>query len=111
MDSAIPQMPVDRCRVAPSRFIVSAAQMLRTRGRILEFPQTHLDRLLHRCVVLTLDGDSYRLRDHQHEPESGGLAYAAQEGGAQCGHYHCKQPGNPQNRDTGSQALAVESNH
>ena len=27
------------------------------------------------------------------------------------GHYHCKQPVNPQNRDTGSQALAVESNH
>ncbi len=24
-----------------------------------------LDRLLHRSVVLTLDGDSYRLRDHQ----------------------------------------------
>ena len=23
-----------------------------------------LDRLLHRCVVLTLDGESYRLRDH-----------------------------------------------
>ena len=23
-----------------------------------------LDRLLHRSVVLTLDGDSYRLRDH-----------------------------------------------
>ena len=23
-----------------------------------------LDRLLHRCVVLNLDGDSYRLRDH-----------------------------------------------
>ena len=40
-------------------------------------PQTHLVRLLHRCVVLTLDGDSYRLLDHQHEPESGGLAYAA----------------------------------
>ena len=24
-----------------------------------------LDRLLHRSVVLALDGDSYRLRDHQ----------------------------------------------
>lgn len=24
-----------------------------------------LDRLLHRSVVLNLDGDSYRLRDHQ----------------------------------------------
>ena len=36
-----------------------------------------LDRLLDRSVVLNLDGDSYRLRDHQHEPESGGLAYAA----------------------------------
>ncbi len=24
-----------------------------------------LDRLLHRSVVLTLEGDSYRLRDHQ----------------------------------------------
>jgi IstB-like ATP binding protein len=23
-----------------------------------------LDRLLHRSVVITLDGDSYRLRDH-----------------------------------------------
>jgi hypothetical protein len=23
-----------------------------------------LDRLLHRSVVLTLDGDSYRIRDH-----------------------------------------------
>ena len=23
-----------------------------------------LDRLLHRCVVIKLDGDSYRLRDH-----------------------------------------------
>jgi hypothetical protein len=36
------------------RSIVSAAQMLRARSRILGFPQTHLDRLLHRCVVLTL---------------------------------------------------------
>ena len=29
-----------------------------------------LDRLLHRCVVLTLDGESYRLRDHQAAAES-----------------------------------------
>ena len=49
-------------------------------ARVVEYsnsPQTHLDRLLHRCVVLILDGDSYRLRDHHHELESGGLAYAA----------------------------------
>jgi len=29
-----------------------------------------LDRLLHRCVVLTLDGDSYRLRDHHARNET-----------------------------------------
>ena len=29
-----------------------------------------LDRLLHRCVVLTLDGESYRLRDHQAAADS-----------------------------------------
>lgn len=29
-----------------------------------------LDRLLHRCVVLTLDGDSYRLRDHHAAAET-----------------------------------------
>jgi DNA replication protein DnaC len=29
-----------------------------------------LDRLLHRSVVLTLDGDSYRLRDHQARAEN-----------------------------------------
>lgn len=29
-----------------------------------------LDRLLHRCVVLTLDGESYRLRDHQAAAET-----------------------------------------
>ena len=29
-----------------------------------------LDRLLHRSVVLTLDGDSYRLRDHQARSEN-----------------------------------------
>jgi DNA replication protein DnaC len=29
-----------------------------------------LDRLLHRCVVLTLDGESYRLRDHHAAAES-----------------------------------------
>ncbi|HZE18307.1 MAG TPA: IS21-like element helper ATPase IstB [Mycobacterium sp.] len=29
-----------------------------------------LDRLLHRCVVLTLDGESYRLRDHHAAADS-----------------------------------------
>ena len=29
-----------------------------------------LDRLLHRCVVLTLDGESYRLRDHHAAAET-----------------------------------------
>ena len=29
-----------------------------------------LDRLLHRSVVLTLEGDSYRLRDHQARAEN-----------------------------------------
>ena len=29
-----------------------------------------LDRLLHRCVVLTLDGESYRLRNHQAAADS-----------------------------------------
>ena len=29
-----------------------------------------LDRLLHRCVVLSLDGESYRLRDHQAAAET-----------------------------------------
>jgi DNA replication protein DnaC len=29
-----------------------------------------LDRLLHRCVVLTLDGESYRLRNHQAAAET-----------------------------------------
>jgi IstB-like ATP binding protein len=29
-----------------------------------------LDRLLHRCVVLTLDGVSYRLRDHHAAAET-----------------------------------------
>ena len=29
-----------------------------------------LDRLLHRCVVLTLDGESYRLRDHHTAADS-----------------------------------------
>jgi DNA replication protein DnaC len=29
-----------------------------------------LDRLLHRCVVLTLDGESYRLRDHHAAAEN-----------------------------------------
>lgn len=29
-----------------------------------------LDRLLHRSVVLNLDGDSYRLRDHQARNET-----------------------------------------
>ena len=29
-----------------------------------------LDRLLHRSVVLTLDGDSYRLRDHHARNET-----------------------------------------
>ena len=38
MDSAIAQMPVDRCRVEPNRFTVSAAQILRTLKRLLEFP-------------------------------------------------------------------------
>jgi DNA replication protein DnaC len=29
-----------------------------------------LDRLLHRCVVLTLDGESYRLRDRHAAAET-----------------------------------------
>jgi len=29
-----------------------------------------LDRLLHRSVVLNLDGDSYRLRDHHARTET-----------------------------------------
>ena len=29
-----------------------------------------LDRLLHRSVVMNLDGDSYRLRDHQARGET-----------------------------------------
>jgi DNA replication protein DnaC len=29
-----------------------------------------LDRLLHRCVVLTLDGESYRLRNHHAAAET-----------------------------------------
>ena len=29
-----------------------------------------LDRLLRRCVVLTLDGESYRLRDHHAAADS-----------------------------------------
>jgi hypothetical protein len=29
-----------------------------------------LDRLLHRCVVLSLDGESYRLRDHHAAADS-----------------------------------------
>ena len=44
--------------------------MLRTRRRLLEFPQAHLDRLLHRYALLILDGDYYRLRDHRDEPEA-----------------------------------------
>jgi hypothetical protein len=69
---------VNRCRVAPEQ--IHCFQPPKCCARVVDYsnsPQTHLDRLLHRCVVLTLDGDSYRLRDHQHEPESGGLAYAA----------------------------------
>jgi hypothetical protein len=29
-----------------------------------------MDRLLHRCVVLTLDGESYRLRDYHAAAET-----------------------------------------
>lgn len=36
-----------------------------------------LDRLLHRCVVLNLDGDFYRLREHQARGE--GLRAACAE--------------------------------
>jgi len=51
--------------------------MLRTRRRLLEFPaDTSWSAVAPLCGV-NLDGDSYRLRDHQHESESGGLAYAA----------------------------------
>jgi DNA replication protein DnaC len=36
-----------------------------------------LDRLLHRSVVINLDGDSYRLRDHQAAADSLRRAAAA----------------------------------
>ena len=50
---------------SPGRFIV-----LTTNRGVASWGDTTvaaamLDRLLHRSVVLALDGDSYRLRDHQ----------------------------------------------
>lgn len=36
----------------------------------LEGPNAMLDRLLHRSVVINLDGESYRLRDHHAAAET-----------------------------------------
>lgn len=88
LDSAIPQMPVDRCPSCAEQ--IHCFQPPKCCARVGDYsnsPQTHLDRLLHRCVVLTLAGDSYRLRDHRDEPEA-------------VGHPWCRgQPGPDAQRD------------
>jgi DNA replication protein DnaC len=43
----------------------------------VEITAAMLDRLLHRCVVMNLDGDSYRLRGHQARSERTRKAVAA----------------------------------